>query len=85
MSRTPEEEHEFNMARFLRIGVIRNVFEQGLLDRDEVMDLLSGCLTPGDESTRIDDRELLDKSTNEIMSILNIHPKDLPDAEDKNA
>lgn len=78
-------EHETNMARFLRVGMIRNILSQNLLDRDQALELLAGCLEPGDESTRVDDRELLDKSAEEVMEILNIHPKDLSTMEDKNA
>jgi hypothetical protein len=49
-----------NNARFLRVAIVRNVLRQGLLDRDDALEILSGCLTPGDETTRVDDRDLLD-------------------------
>lgn len=76
-------EHEVSMGRFLRLGMIRNVLSQNLLDRDDALELLAGCLEPGDESTRVDDRELLDKSLEEVMAILNLKPQDLSNMEDK--
>lgn len=46
-------------ARMLRLAVVKNVFGQGLISESEAKELLSGCLSPGDESTRIDDSALL--------------------------
>lgn len=46
-------------ARMLRLAVVKNVFGQGLISESEAEELLSGCLSPGDESTRIDDSALL--------------------------
>lgn len=76
-------EHEVAIGRFLRLGTIRNVLSQDLLSREQALDLLNGCLEPGDESTRVDDRELLDKSLKEVLKILNLQPQDLSNMEDK--
>lgn len=77
-------EHEVALSRFLRLGTIRNVLSQDLLSRDQALELLNGCLEPGDESTRMDDRELLDKSLEEALKILNLTLEDLSKMEDRN-
>ena len=57
-------------ARLTRCLVIKGLCEQGHLLREDALELLSGPLTPGDESTRVDDRALLGKSEAEIIAIL---------------
>lgn len=47
------------LARYLRLAVVRQQFEEGNLSQASAEELLSGCLTPGDETTRFDDREFL--------------------------
>ena len=47
------------MARSLRIAVIQSQYDAGNLTEDEAKELLSGPLTPGDESTVIDDSSQL--------------------------
>jgi len=46
-------------ARQLRLAVITNVYKQNLLSDSEAKELLQGPLVPGDDSTIIDDSELL--------------------------
>lgn len=53
-------------ARFLRIAIVRNRFEQGNISEELALDILSDCLSPGDESTRVDDIELLYLSLPEL-------------------
>jgi hypothetical protein len=47
------------LARQLRLAVVTNVFDQGLLDEGAVRGLLAGPLSPGDDSTIYDDSALL--------------------------
>lgn len=47
------------LARQLRLAVIQNVYDQGLLSKEQAVELLSGPLTPGDDSTIYDDSDLL--------------------------
>ena len=47
------------LARQLRLAVITNVFDQGLLDEDAARGLLAGPLVPGNDSTIYDDSALL--------------------------
>jgi len=51
---------ETSMARSLRLAVIQNVFDQGLLGEEQALDLLNGCLVPGDTSTWYDDSDCLE-------------------------
>ena len=46
-------------ARDLRLAVTQNVFDQGFITEDEAREILSGPLTPGDETTVYDDSALL--------------------------
>lgn len=52
-------------ARMLRFAIVHNVLRQGLIDEADAKELLSGCLTPGDERTRVDDSGLLSMTFNE--------------------
>ena len=47
------------LARQLRLAVVTNVFEQGLLDEEAARELLARPLSPGDNSTIYDDSALL--------------------------
>lgn len=47
------------LARDLRLAVVQNVFDQGLITAEEAREILSGPLTPGDETTVYDDSALL--------------------------
>ena len=47
------------LARDLRLAVTQNVFDQGLITEDEAREILSGPLTPGDDTTIYDDSTLL--------------------------
>jgi hypothetical protein len=47
------------LARQLRLAVVTNVFEQGLLSEGEARELLMRPLSPGDDSTIYDDSALL--------------------------
>lgn len=61
-----------NNARFLRIAVIHNLLESGYLDRADAIEILQGCLTPGDETTRQDDSHMLDWTAEQVMTELGI-------------
>lgn len=47
------------LARQLRLAVVTNVLEQGLLDEKAARELLAGPLSPGDDSTIYNDSALL--------------------------
>ena len=47
------------LARQLRLAVITNVFEQGLLSEGEARGLLTRPLSPGDDDAIYDDSALL--------------------------
>lgn len=47
------------LARQLRLAVVTNVFEQGLLDEEAARELLTKPLSPDDDSTIYDDAALL--------------------------
>ena len=47
------------IARLMRLMTVRAYREQGTLTDNDAHDLLAGCLTPGDDSTRVDDSALL--------------------------
>ncbi len=59
-------------ARFLRIAVVRNVFIQKLITEGEAKELLRGQLSPGDESSRVDDSGLLNVTLEEVKATLEI-------------
>ena len=61
-----------DIARFLRIAVIRNLLGRGNLDRADAIELLQGCLTPGDETTRQDDSYMLDWTVEQVKAELGI-------------
>lgn len=54
-------------ARMLRLAVIKNLLGQGAISADDARELLSGCLTPGDETTRVDDSGLLSMTFEEAV------------------
>lgn len=68
-----------NNARFLRVAVIRNIYKQDLLTREEALELLRGPLTPGDDSTIVDDTSLLDMSVEEVLMALDIPKSKFPE------
>lgn len=47
------------LARKVRLAMVMNVLKQDLISLADAKEILSGCLTPDDESTRADDRDLL--------------------------
>jgi len=53
--RTLDEQAQFMTARSIRLAVIQQQYAVGNLTEAESKYLLSGCLTPNDESTRCDD------------------------------
>lgn len=59
-----------NMARWLRLSVIRNVLASDSITREDAIDLLSGPLTPGDPTTIVDDSGLVDASIEEVSKVL---------------
>lgn len=50
------------LARQLRLAIITNVFEQGLLSEESARELLARPLSPGDDDTIYDDSALLGNS-----------------------
>ena len=63
-------EHIEKMARGIRLAITKQQYNIGNLTREEAIDILSGPLTPGDESTTRDDSHLLDASLEEIYKAL---------------
>jgi hypothetical protein len=59
-----------NMARWLRLSVIRNVLASDYITRDDAIDLLKGPLTPGDPTSIVDDSNLIDASIEEVSKVL---------------
>lgn len=55
-------------ARGLRLAVIQDQYNQGNLTEAEAKELLAGPLTPGDESTIIDDSDQLQVSFQDAVS-----------------
>ena len=51
--------NDVTLARQLRLSVVTNVFEQGLLDEEAARELLARPLSPGDDSTICNDSALL--------------------------
>jgi hypothetical protein len=58
------------LARILRLAVVKNLLTQGKLDREQALELLSGPLAPGDETTIFDDSAMLDLSDTESMNAI---------------
>ena len=52
---------EVSVARSLRLATVRNVFEQGMISREDAKDVLSGPLSPDNPATVYDDSEWIDK------------------------
>ena len=48
------------VARQLRLAVIQNIYNQGLITEKDAKELLSGELSPGNDATIVDDSNLLD-------------------------
>lgn len=57
-------------ARILRLGVVSQMYRGGELTVEEAVEILQGCLRPGDESTRIDDSALLDENTEKAFEVI---------------
>lgn len=57
-------------ARLLRAAVIRQLYEAGSLSEEQAVEILSGPLTPGDETTIEDDRHLLKIGKDELLRLL---------------
>lgn len=47
------------IARGLRYGIVYSFFKRGIFNKYDSMQLLSGPLTPGDDSTIVDDSWLM--------------------------
>lgn len=60
---------EIQVARGLRLAVIRNLLAQDHITRTAAEELLKGCLTLGDETTWFDDSNLIDTPIEELKSI----------------
>ena len=59
--------YEVRMARGLRIGIVRQQYKAGNLTEQEAVNLLSDPLTPGDDSTIVDDIKYLHESEDYII------------------
>lgn len=55
MDKSLKQEAETLTARALRMAVIQAQYDEGNISEADARELLRGCLTPGDESTRYDD------------------------------
>ncbi len=73
--------NDTNMARFLRVAVVRNIFRQDMISREDALEILDGNLTPSNPSTHYDDRELLDLSVEEVMKRLGIEKPEVSDGQ----
>ncbi|MDR3575344.1 MAG: hypothetical protein P4L50_15900 [Anaerolineaceae bacterium] len=62
--------NERNYARFLRISVLRNLVDVGVLTETDAKELLAGPLTPGDDSTIVDDSVLFSEPLEKIFEML---------------
>ncbi len=63
-----DHEHTIIMARALRLAAIKNVLGQGLLTRDEALELLNRPLSPGDPDAPVfDDRDKLEWSQEQFV------------------
>lgn len=67
-----ESEKVKQLARALRARTIRQLFKAGLLGEGDAIELLRDPLTPGDESTRVDDSALLHVTEDELLSTLGL-------------
>lgn len=56
------------MARGLRLAIIRQQYAMGNLTKAEAIEILSGPLTPGDNTTIIDDSHLLEATIDDIIA-----------------
>ena len=61
---------ERSVARMLRLGVTSQIYNAGEITMEDAEEILCGCLTPGDESTRIDDSALLDESIEKAFELI---------------
>lgn len=55
-------------ARFIRLGVILNLYRAGFLSEKDALEVLSGPLEPGDSTTTVDDSRFLTMSNEDILS-----------------
>ncbi len=57
-------------ARMLRLVIVRGCLVSGDISRKDAIDLLKGPLTPGDDSTIVDDSELLDLNNLACVAVI---------------
>lgn len=60
MSSTSEINVTEYLARLVRLLSVRQFYLSGLIDEDNAVEILNGCLSPDDESTKRNDSDLLD-------------------------
>jgi hypothetical protein len=58
------------LARLARAAIVRQLYEAGSLSEEQAVEVLTGPLTPGDETTIEDDRHLLKIGKDELLWIL---------------
>lgn len=61
-------------GRYMRLAVVKNQLSAGNITEDDALELLRGPLDPDDESTIIDDSEMLHLSDAEIRHIFGLKP-----------
>lgn len=65
-----EDKFEEKMARMIRFITVRGYLKNGDITEEDAKEILSGCLSPDDESTRIDDSSWLNENPKSILSKL---------------
>lgn len=58
------------VARLLRLSVVRQFYESKEITLDDAVEILQGCLDPGDEDTRVDDSALLNENREKAIELL---------------
>lgn len=58
------------LARIMRFSIIAGCYANGSLDFPAAMELLSGPLTPGDDSTIIDDSQLMNMRFEDALDFI---------------
>lgn len=67
-----QKDIETRMARALRFITVRGYYQAGEITEAEAIEILGGCLTPGDETTRVDDSALLGMSNDAAADALGL-------------
>lgn len=60
------------MARAARFMTVRSLVDSGVFTKEDAKEILSGPLTPGDDSTIYDDSELIDLDAEEAVKAIQL-------------